>query len=606
MEMQATQNVAAAYGAAWRLKGRLLIAHLATVVLFAALLAPAVALAMRGAVALSGQSALTDQEIAAFLLSPFGAVAMLGVAALFLTVQVIGLSVKMALLASDQSAGIPEAFRLVLAQAPRILRFAVALVLRILARVLPVLAACGLVAYLFLGAYDINFYLTQRPPEFLIAAGLIAVLLAGLLAVLIPRLLGWAVALPLVLFEAVSPRLSFVRSEALMTGRRTGLAWRLALWGLATLALAIVAAAVVGVIARAAATGAGDDVARLALRLVAASALLAGLNFLVAALSSGALAHLLLDAAGWPRVTPPEARRRSAAWGVGLAALVVLGLVTDGLVAPRIAAPTDVVVIAHRGGAVARPENTMAAMRHGIDQGADWLEIDVQESAEGEIIVFHDSDFMKLSGDPIKTWEVTSDDIDRLDIGSWFSPDYADERVPRLSEVLAAADGQSRVLIELKYYGHQVALEERVAEIVEAAGMTDQIAAMSLSREGAARMKALRPDWQVGVLAATAIGRLDRIEADFLAVNSAIATPRLIRQARAAGKPVHVWTLNDATSMAAMAMTGAAGLITDRPALARSVLDDLAALSAAERLALVLGDRLGLQPPAAEMRDASP
>ena len=75
----------------------------------------------------------------------------------------------------------------------------------------------------------------------------------------------------------------------------------------------------------------------------------------------------------------------------------------------RGSAPTDrVEVIAHRGAAAARPENTMAAIERGIEDGADWIEIDVQETADGEVVVFHDSDFMRLAHVDRKIWEVTA------------------------------------------------------------------------------------------------------------------------------------------------------------------------------------------------------
>ena len=68
-------------------------------------------------------------------------------------------------------------------------------------------------------------------------------------------------------------------------------------------------------------------------------------------------------------------------------------------------------VIAHRGAAAARPENTMAAIERGIEDGADWIEIDVQETADGEVVVFHDSDFMRLAHVDRKIWEVTAAEL---------------------------------------------------------------------------------------------------------------------------------------------------------------------------------------------------
>ncbi len=100
-------------------------------------------------------------------------------------------------------------------------------------------------------------------------------------------------------------------------------------------------------------------------------------------------------------------------------------------------------IMAHRGASVAAPENTMAAFRQAIDDGADWIEIDVQETADGEVVVSHDSDFMKLSGNPLKIWDAKLDDLSDIDIGTWVDPKYSDERVPTLSRSCVCAKTRS-------------------------------------------------------------------------------------------------------------------------------------------------------------------
>ena len=86
----------------------------------------------------------------------------------------------------------------------------------------------------------------------------------------------------------------------------------------------------------------------------------------------------------------------------------------------------------------------------------------------------------------------------------------------------------------------------------------------------------------------------------------ATASARLVRDARAAGKEVYVWTVNDPLSMSHMASLGVSGLITDEPALTREVLEQRAALGATERPVLALGSELGLSVSDAAYRDASP
>ncbi|NIP85059.1 MAG: glycerophosphodiester phosphodiesterase, partial [Planctomycetales bacterium] len=251
-------------------------------------------------------------------------------------------------------------------------------------------------------------------------------------------------------------------------------------------------------------------------------------------------------------------------------------------------------VTAHRGASAAAPENTLAAIRQAIADGADWVEIDVQETADGQVVVFHDSDFMKLAGNDLKIWDATLDDLQDIDIGSWFGPQFSHQRVPTLAAVLEECRGKVGVNIELKYYGHDQQLEQRVAEIVEAHDMVSRVVIMSLKMDAVRKMKQLRPDWKVGLLMSVAAGDLRQIDADFLAVNANFVHRRFVRSVQADGKQVLAWTVNDAPTMSVMIGRGINSLITDKPALARSVLEQRAQLSATERVLLELGTILGV------------
>jgi glycerophosphoryl diester phosphodiesterase len=129
---------------------------------------------------------------------------------------------------------------------------------------------------------------------------------------------------------------------------------------------------------------------------------------------------------------------------------------------------------------------------------------------------------------------------------------------------------------------------------------------MSLKYPAVEEMKALRPEWQSGVLAATAIGNLARLNADFVAVSGVSVSQSLIDNVHKKGKDIYVWTINDPLDMSSMMSRGVDGIITDEPALARRVLDIRADLSTVERFLLVLADAVGVQLNRARYRDASP
>ena len=281
---------------------------------------------------------------------------------------------------------------------------------------------------------------------------------------------------------------------------------------------------------------------------------------------------------------------------IGLVIGLLFAVAMGWSLAANLRVTDDVSIIAHRGASNEAPENTMAAIQQAIKDEADWVEIDVQETVDDHIIVFHDSDFMKLAKNPLKIWDATLADVEAIDIGSWFDPKFSDQRAPTLRDVLKACKGKIRVLIELKYYGHDVDLENRVAQIVEEEGMVDQIELMSLKLEAVTKMKKLRPTWRVGLLMSVATGNLKASEADFLAINGAFVDRDLIKKAHQRQQDVLVWTVNDAASMSTMIGMGVDGLITDKPALGRAVLRDREKLNVGQRLMLELADVFGIQP----------
>nr|WP_217355583.1 glycerophosphodiester phosphodiesterase [Ruegeria sp. HKCCA4008] len=608
------QAVTHAYAGAWERRRVFVPIYVAVRLLLVALIAPGVAVAVNLAVSLSNQTALTDQDIAMFLLSPAGFIAGVAVLSLFLLAEVIVFAVMAGSLRMGENdpwrAG-SAALALNLSRFPALFGFAVRFILRVLLLALPFVAVAGVIAWWTLTEYDINYYLTFHPPAFQVAVVLIGLVVLALAWVLIRRLSGWALALHLVLFEGASPRGAFAKSEQKMEGKRGSLKIELALWLGLRLVIAALIAAVASLLFAVVPLQEGGSL-RLALIL---SLVIAGLwslaGLVLAATALGALA-VLLDGffeAETKDVPHPEPRRiRVPVLVTVVAALAALGVgfwLGQSLL-ERVQAPDQAEVIGHRGAAALRPENTMASVLKAIEDGADWVEIDVQETADDVVVVAHDSDFMKLAGVNLKVWDATMQDVADIDIGSWFGPEYAAERTPTLREVLEAAKGKSKVLIELKYYGHDVDLENRVIGLVEELGMQNDVATMSLKYPAVQKMEKLRPDWRSGVLAATAIGDLSGLEGEFVAVNAGMVTPGLIRKVQDAGKDIYVWTVNDPLQMSRMASMGVDGLITDRPAMANEVLRIRAEMGPGERLLLWLATTFGLQVDTEAMRDESP
>ncbi|WP_298912300.1 glycerophosphodiester phosphodiesterase [uncultured Roseobacter sp.] len=596
-------TVLQAYQDTWARRGIVVPIFIAVRLLSIAVMLPLTTLIVTLAISISGQAALTDQAIAQFFFSPMGFPIFLGISAIILLASIIGLA-AMTVSFQSQSQNSFEALHatmMLLGERFYLLaNFAVRFVLRILLITAPFALAAAFIAGRYFGDYDINYYLTARPPEFLSGLAMIAVLMGVMLVILLQRLLLWAVALHLVLFDDIHPRDCFARSAETMAGQRWRLLRGLLIWlGIRTV-LAFVLALVFGWLIRHAADGFG---AALRTKLTFAMCLAAAwtvCGMILSAIALGALARLLYrlhddDHPVKPLDVPAAASFLRPRWMLlGAIALALFGIVGGGVLINRVQSAETIEIIAHRGAAGVRPENTLASIRKAVEDGADWVEIDVQETAEGEVVVMHDSDFMKLSGVDLKIWEATAKDLADLDIGSWFDPTYASERIPSLAEVLEITRDKSKLLIELKYYGHDEDLEARTAAIVEAAGMSDQVATMSLKYPAVQKMKALRPEWSAGVLAATALGNLAALDADFIAVSTSMAGPHLVRSARNQGKKLYVWTVNEPLTMSALMSMGVDGIITDEPALARQVMEARSDLTTSERLFILFADRFGL------------
>ena len=599
------RTVLNAYAESWRHRAFVVPIFIGVRLLSFAIIAPLTGAIVSIAISLSNQTALTDQDIARFVLTPSGFVAALVVISVFLTGSFVGFSAMAVDMRAQHARGLRAlrvALQKMLGNLPTLLAYAALLALRVMAITLPfVLLGLGIASQL-ISEHDINFYLSTRPPEFYLTIGIASVLLTAMAVLLVHRLLGWALSLHMVLFSGAGPNEAFAKSQQLMAGHRVGLLWAFLIWLGIRLSLTAGLGIVFGFLILLVPDLFQGIRSALTIMLVIAG-LWSLASMCVTAISLGALAALLdrlFSGSGAAERPEPAGKARLLSVPIllaGSAALILFGLVFGGIMLDQIKTDDKVEVIAHRGAAGARPENTLAAVKKAIEDGADWVEIDVQETADGEVVVMHDSDFMKVSGNGLRIWDATMDDLAGIDIGSWYDPAYASERVPTLKEVLDTARGRANVLVELKYYGHDIDLEARTIAIIEAADMVDQIAIMSLKYPAVQKTLALRPDWRVGVLAATSIGDLTGLDGDFIAVNAVQASPRLVNATHSAGKQIYVWTVNDPLQMSSMMSLGVDGIITDEPALAREVLAMRATMSTPQRLLLLLADWFGLALP---------
>lgn len=621
---EAASEVLSSFRVAWQFSWPFLLAHLLARLLVLAIVTPVAGFLLSLAIATSGQSALTDQDIAYFLLTPTGLAVALAVSCLFIGAAVLDVALMTGILRTGRrtaAAVLGYGVGFVTSHFVALLGFSLHLILRILLIAAPFLVVAAIVAVYATAQYDINYYLTYWPPTFVLAATIIAAIAVVMIVVFIRRLSSWAIALHLMLFEAISPGKAFASSAQRLPGNKARVVVAtLAVWTIVRGLLVLGVAAFANLWTNLLPGFFGANLGGVAAAMIGVLVLWAFASATIAALSNGALAELLYRyyVLATPEISRAKALDSSAddqpsGASIPAAVLIVVaavavagGLFASGKLLENVTAPQTVEIIAHRGAASSRPENTIAAIRKAVEDRADWVEIDVQETADDTVVVAHDSDFMKVAGVDLKVWNATMADLADIDIGSWFDTTYSSERTPTLRQALETVKGRGKLLIELKYYGHDLDLESRVVGIVEEAGMVSDVAVMSLKYDGIRKMQALRPDWHYGVLAATAVGNLAARKADFLAVNTGQASLQLIRQAHGQGKQIYVWTVDDPLTMSRMISMGVDGLITNKPALARQVMEARNHLETYERLALWFTDqfRIGSFKLVAEETDA--
>ena len=573
-----------------------------------------------------GGGAMADAEIATFLLaSPLGITALVLVSAIAIGITALEIACLMTLgLAADRGTKlrVRDAFAHGAARAQRILRITANLVLRLIVIAIPFVAAMGGTYWLLLTKHDINYYLSAHPPQFWAAVSIGGVLAIALAVVLLRRATSWFLVLPIVVFEPVLPFRAFGESAKRMEGRHRAATAALIAWAAGYAVIAVPVNAAIRALGRAMAPQLAGSLASLlffaALFLVAATAIALVVGAIAASMFALIIERFYVDAGLPADVALPrpfanelelERRRIRITWpaivGALASAVVVMAIVAHVFMK---ASWTDheVKVFAHRGASIEAPENSLAAFRKAGQEHADFVELDVQESSDGVVLVNHDVDLMKLARSPLKIWQTPAAELRQVDIGSSTGPQFADQRVPTLVEALDACRGVTEVDIELKDYGHDQMLEERVAAIVDSMQMAPNIVTMSLSPKMVAKMKQIRPSWTSGTLIAKAIGNPKDLPGDFLAVQKSLATRRFIRQVHATGRPVYVWTVDDPQVMLRLVGLGVDGIITNEPGIAREALANYRAMTESERLLLFIMTQLGAKeevlPPESELR----
>ena len=230
-------------------------------------------------------------------------------------------------------------------------------------------------------------------------------------------------------------------------------------------------------------------------------------------------------------------------------------------------------ITAHRGNSIEAPENTLPALQKAIDCYADYAEIDVQLTKDGEVILCHDSNLYRTGGVRKKISKLTYGQLLKYDVGGWYSEEYIGTTVPTLAQVLELCKGKIKLNIELKRIHRQRELVEKVIGLIQEYEFERQCVITSMSYEALKLVKETDDTIKTGYIMSLAYGNFYENEnIDFFSMKAAIVTEDIVRMAHKRGKEVHVWTVNTRDEITRLSALGVDNLITDKPLYVQKVL----------------------------------
>lgn len=232
----------------------------------------------------------------------------------------------------------------------------------------------------------------------------------------------------------------------------------------------------------------------------------------------------------------------------------------------------QIAVTAHRGGAKMAPENTMSAMKYAVESLADYAEIDVQETKDGQVVLLHDTNLKRTTGLNADIWDLTYDEVSQLDAGVKFNKKFRGEQIPTLDEVIKYCRGKIKLNIEVKYNGHNKNIVKKVVKIIEDNDFYDNCVLTSMNYKFLQQAKKENPEIRTGYTLRMTYGDLSNVEdVDFFSVKHTYINRQFVEEVHRLGKEVYAWTLNYQGDMQRMIGLGVDNIITDEPELVRRV-----------------------------------
>ncbi|WP_026585445.1 glycerophosphodiester phosphodiesterase [Bacillus sp. J33] len=231
--------------------------------------------------------------------------------------------------------------------------------------------------------------------------------------------------------------------------------------------------------------------------------------------------------------------------------------------------------VAHRGAAGYAPENTIAAFDKAVEMKADYIEIDVQRSKDGELVIIHDTTVDRTTDGTGKVKELTLEQLRALDAGSFMGEQFKGEKIPTFEEILDRYHGKVGILIELKAPELYPGMEESVAQELKERNLdhpqNEKIIIQSFNFESMKKMNELLPKVPIGVLTSSITDTSEQAlkefsaYADYFNPHYGIVTKDLVDQVHSLGMKISSWTVRSQEAADFLLSMDVDAIITDYP-----------------------------------------
>jgi len=228
--------------------------------------------------------------------------------------------------------------------------------------------------------------------------------------------------------------------------------------------------------------------------------------------------------------------------------------------------------IGHRGASGIAPENSKAAFFKAIEFGLDMVELDIQLTKDNNLVVFHDYNLSRIAGLDRKIGDMTLIELKEIDIGSWFSEEFANQRVLTLEEVINLLKGKLKINIEIKINQQQSeVIIEKLLDILKQKGCADEVIISSFDHRILKLIKrensSLKTAVLIGAITINPIRLIQEAEADGIHPHYLTVNRELVEELKDYGYFINTWTVNSKKEVDRLVKIGVDGIMGDYPHL---------------------------------------